>query len=31
MEEVAEERRREETVRTVGSHESADWATRRGD
>ena len=31
MEEAAEERRVEEAVRMVGSHESVDWTTRRGD
>ena len=31
MEEVAEERRGKEAVGTVGSHESVDWTTRRGD
>ena len=31
MEEAAEERRGEESVRTVGSHESVAWTTRRGD
>jgi hypothetical protein len=31
MEEAAEERGWEEAIRTVGSHESADWTTRRGD
>ena len=30
MKEAAEERRGEETVRTVGSHECVDWTTRRG-
>jgi hypothetical protein len=31
MDEVAEERRGEEAVRMVGSHESVAWTTRRGD
>jgi hypothetical protein len=31
MEEAAEERRGKEAVRTVGSHGSVDWTTRRGD
>ena len=31
MEETAEERRVEEAVKTVGSHESVDCTTRRGD
>jgi hypothetical protein len=31
MEEAAKERRGEETVKTVGSHERVDWTTRRGD
>ena len=30
MEEAAEERGGEEAVRTVGSHKSVDWTTRRG-
>jgi hypothetical protein len=31
MEKAAEERGGEEAVGTVGSHESVDWTTRRGD